>query len=105
MADVAVVEETIKRLSSHKGVVGVAVVNGDGVPIRSTLAHALAVQCAALAAGVTAKARGMVRELAVDDELQFLRLRSKRHEIMIAPGFDKDHQYSLVVVQDPSAAA
>ena len=105
MADVTLVEETIKRLSSHKGVLGVAVVNGDGVPIRSTLEHETALQYAALAAGVTAKARAMVRELNTEDDLRFLRLRSKQHEIMIAPGFDKDHQFSLLVVQDPSPSA
>ena len=91
MSDVAAVEETVKRLSSHKGVVGIVIVNGDGVPIRTTLDQELAVQYAALVSQLTLKARHMVRELADDgtDDLQFLRVRSKRHEIMIAPGFDK----------------
>ena len=91
MSDVAAVEETVKRLSSHKGVVGIVIVNGDGVPIRTTLDQELAVQYAALVSQLTLKARHMVRELAEDgtDDLQFLRVRSKRHEIMIAPGFDK----------------
>lgn len=34
---------------------------------------------------------------------QFLRLRSKKHEIMIAPEFEAGHEYTLVVVQDPKA--
>ena len=101
MADASVVEETIKLLSSHKGVLGVVIANGEGVPIRATLEHELAVQYAAMASALAAKARGMVRELASEDELQFLRVRSKKHEVIIAPGFDKDHQFSLVVVQDP----
>ncbi|SBT70691.1 flagellar outer arm dynein-associated protein, putative [Plasmodium malariae] len=33
------------------------------------------------------------------NDINFLRLRSKKHEIMIAP--DKD--YTLIVVQDPYA--
>eukprot|EP00887_Chlorella_sp_A99_P005210 scaffold1.g5210.t1 len=102
MADVALVEETVKRLSSHKGVLGIVILNADSVPIRSTLDQELAVQYAALVSQLTIKARSMVRELATEDDLQFLRLRSKKHEIMIAPSFDKEHQYSLVVVQDPS---
>ena len=31
------VEETLKRLVTHKGVIGTIVVNGDGIPIKSTL--------------------------------------------------------------------
>lgn len=91
MADVAAVEETVKRLSSHKGVVGIVIANGDGVPIRTTLDQELAVQYAALVSQLAIKARHMVRELAEDgtDDLQFLRVRSKKHEIMVAPGFDR----------------
>lgn len=32
MADA--VEEALKRISSHKGIVGIVIINGDGVPIR-----------------------------------------------------------------------
>ena len=31
------VEETLKRLVTHKGVIGTIVVNADGIPIKSTL--------------------------------------------------------------------
>ncbi len=91
MTDVALVEETVKRLASHKGVVGIAIVNGDGIPIRTTLDQDLAVTYAALISQLALKARHMVRELAEDgtDDLQFLRVRSKKHEIMIAPAFDR----------------
>lgn len=91
MADVAAVEETVKRLASHKGVVGILIVNGDGVPIRTTLDQETAQQYAGLVSQLALKARQMVRELAADgtDDLQFLRVRSKKHEIMIAPGFDR----------------
>lgn len=80
--DTAQVEETVKRLSSHKGVQGVLVVNGDGVPIRSTLAeHELSVQYAALVTQLAGKARAAVRELAKEpgDDLHSLRIRSKKH--------------------------
>lgn len=80
--DTAQVEETVKRLSSHKGVQGVLVVNGDGVPIRSTLVeHELSVQYAALVTQLAGKARAAVRELAKEpgDDLHSLRIRSKKH--------------------------
>jgi len=35
--------------------------------------------------------------------LQFVRVRSKKHEIMIAPEFEAGYEYTLVVVQDPKA--
>ena len=36
MSDASVVEETFKRLQSHKGVQGVVVINADGITIKST---------------------------------------------------------------------
>ena len=57
------VEETIKRLQSHKGVQGIVVVNAEGIPIRSTLDNALTVQYAALITQLSAKAKSVVRDL------------------------------------------
>lgn len=102
MADIAAVEETFKRLQSHKGVLGCIVINSDGIAIRSTFDNELTVQYAALVSHFTVKARSAVRKLDSENELQFLRIRSKKHEIMIAPEFDRGHEYYLVVVQDPS---
>lgn len=102
MAELAAVEETFKRLQSHKGVIGVIIVNSDGIAIRSTLDNDLTVQYAALMSRFTVKARGVVKDLDPDNELKFVRIRSKKHEIMIAPEFDKTREYYLVVVQDPS---
>lgn len=78
---------------------GVIVVNADGIPIRSTLSdNALTVQYAALFSQLANKARSAVRELDATNDLSFLRIRSKKHEIMIAPDVD----YFLLVVQQPS---
>jgi dynein light chain roadblock-type len=102
MADVAAVEETFKRIQSHKGVIGVLVLNSDGIAIRTTFDNELTVQYAALVSQFTVKARGVVKSLEADNELKFLRIRSRKHEIMIAPEFDRNQEYYLVVVQDPS---
>jgi len=40
-----------------------------------------------------------VRTLDPQDDLTFLRVRSKKHEIMVAP----DKEYVLIVIQDPNA--
>ena len=45
------------------------------------------------------QASGIVRTLDETDSLTFLRLRSQKHEIMVAP--DKD--FTLIVVQNPNA--
>ena len=152
------VEETLKRLQAHKGVIGVVIVNQDGIPIRTTFDQAVTVQYAGLITQLCSKARSAVRELDpqvppalahacrrvgagsrainmlcgdeprslqlghgplqradfggrgfgywveltlhvdVQNDLTFLRLRSKKHEIMVAP--DKD--YLLIIIQDPN---
>ena len=103
--EVAQVEEMVKRLSDQKGVLGVIIANGEGTPIRSTMEPEQTVQYSGLAAALARQARSLVREVAPDDDLQFLRLRSNGREIMIAPQFDKDSQLSLMVVQDPAPEA
>ena len=48
---------------------------------------------------LTSKARSVVRDIDPTNDLTFLRIRSKKHEIMVAP--EKD--YLLIVVQNPFA--
>ncbi|KAI8911693.1 RNA helicase-domain-containing protein [Gorgonomyces haynaldii] len=62
------VEETIKRLSAHKGVEGIVIVNMEGIPIRTTLDHDRTVQHAALITQLTAKAKSVIRDLDPQDE-------------------------------------
>ena len=103
MVDIAAVDETFKRLQSHKGVMGVIVINGDGIAIRTTFDTDLTVQYASLVSHFTVKSRSVIKKLDTENDLRFLRIRSKKHEIMIAPEFEKNQEYYLVVVQDPSA--
>merc|ERR1711912_216442 len=94
------VEETLKRISSHKGVIGTVIVNNEGVPIRSNLERSeQTAQYASLITQLTSKARGVVRDLDPQNDLTFLRIRSKKHEIMVAP----DKEYVLIVIQNPHA--
>ncbi|CAF4839392.1 dynein light chain roadblock-type 2 [Pieris napi] len=90
-------EETIRKLSMHKGVVGVVVVNGEGIPIKSTLDNHVSVQYAGLLSSLVDKAKSVVRDLDPTNDLTFLRIRSKKSEVMVAP--DKD--FVLIVVQTP----
>ncbi|CAD7927631.1 unnamed protein product [Amoebophrya sp. A120] len=93
------VEETLNRIKTHKGVQGIVIVNAEGVPIRSTLDLKFTLQYSSLISQLTAKARSVVRDLDPMNDLTFLRIRSKKHEIMVAP----DKEYLLIVIQDPNA--
>jgi dynein light chain roadblock-type len=57
-----------------------------GVPIKSTLDNTTSVQYAALITQLCDKARSAVRDIDPTNDLTFLRLRSKKHEILVAPG-------------------
>ncbi|XP_014240457.1 dynein light chain roadblock-type 2 [Cimex lectularius] len=92
------VDDTLKRIQSHKGVMGFIVINNEGVPIKTTLDNTTTVQYAALITQLCEKARSAVRDLDPTNDLTFLRMRSKKHEIMVAP--DKD--FMLIVVQAPT---
>ncbi|KAK5873157.1 dynein light chain roadblock-type 1 [Gymnodraco acuticeps] len=94
----AEVEETLKRIQSQKGVQGIIIVNSEGIPVKTTLDNASTVQYAGLIHQLVMKARSTVRDIDPQNDLTFLRIRSKKNEIMIAP--DKD--YFLIVIQNPS---
>ncbi|KFO21201.1 hypothetical protein H920_17383 [Fukomys damarensis] len=91
------VEETLKRIQSHKGVIGTMVVNAEGIPIRTTLDNSTTVQYAGLLHQLMIKAKSTIRDIDPQNDLTFLRIRSKKHEIMVAP----DKEYLLIVIQNP----
>lgn len=80
--------------------------------------NATTVQYAGHIQQLNAKARTTVRDLDPTNDLTFLRVRTSKHEIMIAPGthhqlvcllvlycvctFTADKDYLLIVVQDPT---
>merc|ERR1712166_1055951 len=115
------VEETLKRISSDKGVIGTVIVNNEGVPIRSNLERSeQTAQYASCITEITNKARAVVRDLdpqvtalnstcldiglgiewCLQNDLTFLRIRSKKHEIMVAPGLSSQLRYALTVAAD-----
>ena len=57
-----------------------------GIPIRTTMDNATTVQYAALLHQLTGKTKTTVRDLDPNNELTFLRIRTQKHEIMVAPG-------------------
>lgn len=57
-----------------------------GIPIRTSLDNATTVQYASLMQQLTTKAKCTVRDLDPTNDLSFLRVRTNKHEILIAPG-------------------
>ncbi|XP_011496283.1 PREDICTED: dynein light chain roadblock-type 2 isoform X3 [Ceratosolen solmsi marchali] len=72
----------MKRIQSHKGVVGTIIVNTEGIPIKSTMDNTTTVQYSGLISQLSDKARSVIRDLDPTNDLTFLRIRSKKHEIM-----------------------
>ncbi|KAL9191518.1 hypothetical protein ACHAXT_001224 [Thalassiosira profunda] len=95
---VAEMEETIARISSHKGVEGVLIMDRRGAVIQSTLDDEQTKTHAGALSDLAGKASRIVGILNPDDDLTFLRIRSKQREIMISP----DKEYLLVVLQSPN---
>ncbi|XP_075252927.1 dynein light chain roadblock-type 2-like [Convolutriloba macropyga] len=90
------IEETYNRIKGHKGVLGVIIANHEGVSIRSSLDNSTTVQYINAVKDLTYKSRSMVRDLDPQNDLTFIRVRSSKTEIMIAP--DKDH--NVIVIQN-----
>ncbi len=57
-----------------------------GLPIKTTMDNSTTVQYASVLCQFTAKARSGVRDIDPQNDLTFIRIRTKKHEIMIAPG-------------------
>lgn len=92
------VEDTLKRINSHPGVLGLIVLNPQGLAIKSTMDNATTQLYASNFQHLTSLARSCVRDLDPLNDLKFLRVRSRKYEIMVAPSGD----YSLIVIQNPN---
>ncbi|EPQ53817.1 hypothetical protein GLOTRDRAFT_45417, partial [Gloeophyllum trabeum ATCC 11539] len=93
-------EQTLTLLSSHRSVLGYMLLS-RGHPV-SIIRHAGVVfegEQGRKYAHAVARIVESVQQGLVEDEVRFMRIRTKRHEIMISP----DERYLLAVLHDPSA--
>ncbi|KAL7077645.1 hypothetical protein ACQ4LE_003290 [Meloidogyne hapla] len=88
------IEETIKRIQSQKGVVGVIIMDNIGRAIRSTLDDETTNQHSLLLHQLCDKSKNTVKEMDSSNDLTFLRLRTKKNEILVAP----DKEYMIAVI-------
>ncbi|KAJ2702119.1 hypothetical protein FB645_004401 [Coemansia sp. IMI 203386] len=78
------VDDTITRLSAKKGVESVTVMTKDGQVIRTTATAEQAESHGKLLSKLARDAAEIVEQLDDQDELSFLRIRTTRHEVMVA---------------------
>jgi hypothetical protein len=57
-----------------------------GIPVRTTLDNSTTTQYSNLIIELASLAKSTIRDIDPIDDLKFLRIRSKKHEIMVAPG-------------------
>lgn len=80
------IDETLLRIQSeHKGIVGVIVTNSEGAIIRSTLNSCgeIVENYNNILTEIVDRAREMTRD---NDELTFLKIRTKKIEYIVVPG-------------------
>ena len=95
------IEDTMKRLTAHKGVIAAVVYNDSGIPIRTAPAmdSAQATLYPALFADLVEKSQQMIKKLDPTNDFQTMRIRSAKNEILVYP----EKNYTLVVVQSADA--
>jgi dynein light chain roadblock-type len=97
------IEETLTRIKSHKGVEGILIMNKvTGMIIKSTLTEDQSKTHASFISSLSERFDLMIPTLEEeenDDELQFLRIRTRKKEIMVAT----EGEFLLVVIQNPNA--
>lgn len=91
-------EETFKRLAAFPGVQGIIVMNSEGIPIRTTLPQNKTALYVGLIHGLAVKTKSAIKEMDHQNDLTFIRLRSHKDEILIAP----DREFTMIVIQKPA---
>ncbi|KAH8298107.1 hypothetical protein KR018_006907, partial [Drosophila ironensis] len=90
------VQETFDRLVQLPAVTGAILVDGNGVPVRTNLNPADSQMYANRMGQLVATANSMVRDMEPSDNLSYVRLRTRRQELMVAT----ENQHTIIVIQD-----
>ncbi|CAK9205240.1 unnamed protein product [Sphagnum troendelagicum] len=91
------VEIALKRILSFKDVIGLLLIDADGNILRSTLAEEEeVVKYAQEIPALVIMSRSAVREIDPKNDLKMLRIKSKKHEIMVVV----DPQFTLMIIHE-----
>ena len=103
------IEEALKRITSHPGVLGVAILDDTGKLARYTLPQDLAEKYGAAIYDLLGLARTSVRDVDPQNDLMYFRIDTKKFEVLVAPfwgtvryslaGTHQEKGYTLFVLQ------
>ncbi|KAI9462748.1 hypothetical protein F5148DRAFT_211094 [Russula earlei] len=100
-------EQTLALLSSHRSVLGylllsrgqpVSIIRHSGVVFEGEHGRKYASAIGKIIEGVQSALEEVSGDVNEGDDVRFMRIRTKRHEIMISP----DKRYLLAVLHDPT---
>ena len=90
---------TCEVIASKLSVKPIILADNEGVPIKSTFNDEQVTYFYTTSASMfIKKCKNVVKDL-IEEDLNFIRIRTKLNEIMIAP----EDEFILIVVQNPSA--
>ena len=89
-------ERILKRIRQQDGVTGVIVVNHENIAIRSTLDQSQTQTYIKASSDMLQMSYKVVREADPTNDLRFVRIRTKKNELLIAP----ENDYRVIVIQE-----
>ena len=91
-----VVEDRLGRIFKQNGVKAVIVLNGDDLPIHTTVDGTMTMALANSCRPIERLSRNTIRDIDPTDDLVLIRIRTHKNEIIIAP----EEESLLVVMQN-----
>eukprot|EP00519_Triparma_laevis_P001393 CAMPEP_0182499848 /NCGR_PEP_ID=MMETSP1321-20130603/7987_1 /TAXON_ID=91990 /ORGANISM="Bolidomonas sp., Strain RCC1657" /LENGTH=100 /DNA_ID=CAMNT_0024704097 /DNA_START=21 /DNA_END=323 /DNA_ORIENTATION=+ len=91
------VEETLERVKVQAGVEGYLIADQSGTVLRRfpSMSQELAEAYAEAMKHLSKKSRNVVRDLDPKNELKYLRIRAKKHEVLVA----FDSEFLVIIIQ------
>lgn len=93
-------DDTLKRIQETKNVVGTMLINNEGIPVRTSLDTSVTAQYSGALSHFTERAAFTVKAMDPTNDLHYLRISTKKQEILVAPSDD----FKLFVIQKPCPA-
>ncbi|KAG0578429.1 hypothetical protein M758_4G019900 [Ceratodon purpureus] len=90
------VETALKRILDLEDVIGLLLIDQDGSVLRNTLPEEHAKKYVMEIPSLTIMCRSAAREIEPKDELQMLRIKSRKHEMIVVV----DDKFTLLLLQE-----
>lgn len=94
------IDETVQRLSFVHGVLGVLILDKDGLVVHATMPPQEAAQLTGPTLQMLQRARAATEVVAPGDELQMLCVRTRKYEMLLCS--EANGAFAVCVVQDPA---